>query len=79
MPNGTSGGVRGRLNSSYSIAHNSIPVTVIMRSDLILAEIVERRIPMQRMPTLSDSDMKLFELKNRYSRNYLTFAGNSVW
>ena len=32
---------------------------------------------MQRMPTLSDSDMKLFELKNRYSRNYLTFAGKN--
>ena len=32
---------------------------------------------MQRMPILSDSDMKLFELKNRYSRNYLTFAGKN--
>ena len=32
---------------------------------------------MQRMPILSDSDMSLFELKTRYVRNYLTFAGKN--
>lgn len=32
---------------------------------------------MQRMPILSDSDMNLFELKTRYVRNYLTFAGKN--
>ena len=32
---------------------------------------------MQRMPILSDSDMNLFELKTRYTRNYLTFAGKN--
>ena len=32
---------------------------------------------MQRMPILSDSDMSLFELKTRYVRNYLTFAGQN--
>jgi len=33
--------------------------------------------PMQRMPVLSDTDMNLFELKTRYVRNYLTFAGKN--
>ena len=32
---------------------------------------------MQRMPILTDSDMSLFELKTRYVRNYLTFAGRN--
>ncbi len=32
---------------------------------------------MQRMPILNDSDMSLFELKTRYIRNYLTFAGKN--
>ena len=32
---------------------------------------------MQRMPILSASDMSLFELKTRYVRNYLTFAGKN--
>ena len=32
---------------------------------------------MQRMPILNDSDMSLFELKTRYVRNYLTFAGKN--
>ena len=32
---------------------------------------------MQRMPILSESDMSLFELKTRYVRNYLTFAGKN--
>ena len=32
---------------------------------------------MQRIPILSDSDMSLFELKTRYVRNYLTFAGKN--
>ena len=32
---------------------------------------------MQRMSILSDSDMSLFELKTRYVRNYLTFAGKN--
>ena len=32
---------------------------------------------MQRMPILSDSDMSLFELKTRYVRKYLTFAGKN--
>ncbi len=32
---------------------------------------------MQKMPILSDSDMSLFELKTRYVRNYLTFAGKN--
>ena len=32
---------------------------------------------MQRMPILSDSDMSLFEVKTRYVRNYLTFAGKN--
>ena len=32
---------------------------------------------MQRMPVLSDTDMNLFELKTRYVRNYLTFAGKN--
>ena len=32
---------------------------------------------MQRMPILSDSDMSLFELKTRFTRNYLTFAGKN--
>ena len=32
---------------------------------------------MQRMPILSDSAMSLFELKTRYVRNYLTFAGKN--
>ena len=32
---------------------------------------------MQRMPILSDSGMSLFELKTRYVRNYLTFAGKN--
>ena len=32
---------------------------------------------MQRMPILTDSDMSLFELKTRYVRNYLTFAGKN--
>ena len=36
-----------------------------------------RRKPMQRMPILSDTDMSLFELKTRYVRNYLTFAGKN--
>ena len=32
---------------------------------------------MQRMPTLSETDLSLFELKTRYVRNYLTFAGKN--
>ena len=32
---------------------------------------------MQRMPILSETDMSLFELKTRYTRNYLTFAGKN--
>ena len=32
---------------------------------------------MQRMPTLSETEMSLFELKTRYVRNYLTFAGKN--
>lgn len=32
---------------------------------------------MERMPVLSDRDMSLFELKTRYTRNYLTFAGRN--
>lgn len=32
---------------------------------------------MQRMPILSETDMTLFELKTRYVRNYLTFAGKN--
>lgn len=32
---------------------------------------------MQRMPTLTDSDMSLFELKTRDTRNFLTFAGKN--
>ena len=32
---------------------------------------------MQRMPVLSDTDMSLFELKTRYVRNFLTFAGKN--
>ena len=32
---------------------------------------------MQRMPILSDSDMNLFELKTRYTRNYLSFSGKN--
>ena len=32
---------------------------------------------MQRMPVLSETDMSLFELKTRYVRNYLTFAGKN--
>ena len=32
---------------------------------------------MQRMPILSETDMSLFELKTRYVRNYLTFAGKN--
>ena len=31
---------------------------------------------MQRIPILSETDMNLFELKTRYARNYLTFAGD---
>jgi hypothetical protein len=29
------------------------------------------------MPTLSETDLSLFELKTRYVRNYLTFAGKN--
>ena len=32
---------------------------------------------MQRMPVLSETQLSLFELKTRYVRNYLTFAGES--
>ena len=32
---------------------------------------------MQRIPTLSETDMSLFELKTRFVRNYLTFAGKN--
>ena len=32
---------------------------------------------MQRIPILSETDMNLFELKTRYARNYLTFAGKN--
>ncbi len=32
---------------------------------------------MQRQPILSDSDISLFELKTRFTRSYLTFAGKS--
>ncbi len=32
---------------------------------------------MRRMPILSETDMSLFELKTRYVRNYLTFAGKN--
>ena len=32
---------------------------------------------MQRIPTLSETDMSLFEIKTRYVRNYLTFAGKN--
>ena len=32
---------------------------------------------MQRMPILSETDLSLFELKTRYVRNYLTFAGKN--
>lgn len=32
---------------------------------------------MQRMPTLSETEMSLFELKTRYVRNYLTFSGKN--
>ena len=32
---------------------------------------------MQRMPTLSETEMSLFELKTRYARNFLTFAGRN--
>ena len=32
---------------------------------------------MQRMPTLSETEMSLFELKTRYVRNFLTFAGRN--
>ena len=32
---------------------------------------------MQRMPTLSETEMSLFELRTRYVRNYLTFAGKN--
>ncbi len=37
----------------------------------------EKENLMERMPILSDSDMSLFELKTRYVRNYLTFAGKN--
>ena len=32
---------------------------------------------MQRIPILSETDMSLFELKTRYTRNFLTFAGKN--
>ena len=32
---------------------------------------------MQRMPTLSETDLSLFEIKTRYVRNFLTFAGKN--
>ena len=32
---------------------------------------------MQRMPALSESDLSLFEIRTRYVRNYLTFAGRN--
>lgn len=32
---------------------------------------------MERMPILSDRDMSLFDLKTRYVRNWLTFAGRN--
>ena len=32
---------------------------------------------MQRIPTLSEADISLFELKTRFVRNYLTFAGKN--
>ncbi len=32
---------------------------------------------MQRIPTLSETDMSLFEIKTRFVRNYLTFAGKN--
>ena len=32
---------------------------------------------MQRMPILTDADMSLFELRTRYVRNYLTYAGKN--
>ena len=34
--------------------------------------------PMERMPLLSGTDMSLFELKTRYVRNYLTYAGKNI-
>ena len=32
---------------------------------------------MQRQPILTDRDLSLFELKTRFVRNYLTFAGKN--
>ena len=36
-----------------------------------------KETPMQRMPILSETDLSLFEIKTRYVRNFLTFAGKN--
>ena len=32
---------------------------------------------MQRQPVLTPRDLSLFQMKTRYTRNYLTFAGKN--
>ena len=50
-----------------------------IRCNRILAEMsaVRKETSMQIMPILSENDMSLFELRTRYTRNYLTSAGKN--
>lgn len=50
-----------------------------IRCNRILAEMsaVRKEPSMQIMPILSENDMSLFELRTRYTRNYLTSAGKN--